>query len=60
MLYRSKIYLETADLFAWTIVIILLGKLFEIMVTMLLNAVYKRSQRVNINKYIKGGVCSDE
>lgn len=60
MLYRSKIYLETADLFAWTIVIILLGKLFEIMVTMLLNAVYKRSQRVDINKYIKGGVCSDE
>lgn len=49
MLYRSKIYLETADLFAWTIVIILLGKLFEITVTMLLSAVYKRSQRVDAN-----------
>ena len=60
MLYRSKIYLETADLFAWTIVIILLGKLFEIIAAMLLSAVYKRSQRVDINKYIKGGVCSDE
>lgn len=46
MLYRAKIYLETADLFAWTIVIILLGKLFELMVTKLLNAAYKRSQKL--------------
>jgi NitT/TauT family transport system permease protein len=28
-LYLSKIYLSTADLFAWTLVIILLSALFE-------------------------------
>ena len=60
MLYRAKIYLETADLFAWTIVIILLGKLFELLVTSLLNVIYKRSQRLKINSNIKGGVCSDD
>ncbi|MGN0637864.1 MAG: ABC transporter permease [Huintestinicola sp.] len=60
MLYRSKIYLETADLFAWTIVIILLGKLFEMIVTNLLDILYKRSQHLKINHNIKGGVCSDE
>lgn len=60
MLYRSKIYLETADLFAWTIVIILLGKLFELLVTSLLEALYKRSQHYKINHNLKGGVCSDE
>lgn len=60
MLYRSKIYLETADLFAWTIVIILLGKLFELLVTSLLETLYKRSQHLKINEKIKGGVCSDD
>lgn len=60
MLYRSKIYLETADLFAWTIVIILLGKLFELLVTGLLEALYKRSQHLKISPNIKGGVCSDD
>ncbi len=60
MLYRSKIYLETADLFAWTIVIILLGKLFELLVTSLLDILYKRSQHLKINQNLKGGVCSDE
>lgn len=60
MLYRSKIYLETADLFAWTIVIVLLGKLFELLVTSLLDCVYKRSQHLKINQNLKGGVCSDE
>lgn len=60
MLYRSKIYLETADLFAWTIVIIMLGKLFELLVTRLLECIYKRSQRLKISNINKGGVCSDE
>lgn len=60
MLYRSKIYLETADLFAWTIVIVLLGKLFELLVTSLLDCVYKRSQHLKITNTDKGGVCSDE
>lgn len=60
MLYRAKIYLETADLFAWTIVIIILGKLFEKLVTRLLRVIYKRSQRLKISKSVKGGVCSDD
>ena len=29
MLYESKIYLETTDLFAWTAVVILLSLFFE-------------------------------
>lgn len=56
MLYRAKIYLETADLFAWTMVIIILGKLFEFLVCKVLGFIYTRSQRVNF----KGGVCSDD
>ena len=28
-LYEAKVYLSTADLFAWTIVIVLLSVLFE-------------------------------
>ncbi len=56
MLYRAKIYLETADLFAWTMVIIILGKLFELLVCKALELIYKHSQRVNF----KGGVCSDD
>ncbi|MCI7766414.1 MAG: ABC transporter permease subunit [Oscillospiraceae bacterium] len=60
MLYRSKIYLETADLFAWTIVIIILGKLFEVLVISLLDVIYRRSRRFNIIRKFKGGVCSDD
>ncbi len=47
MLYRAKIYLESEDLFAWTIVIIILGKLFELLVTSLLNVIYRRSMRLD-------------
>ena len=56
MLYRAKIYLETADLFAWTLVIIILAKLFELLISKALGFIYKRSQKVKI----KGGVCSDD
>ena len=52
MLYRSKIYLETADLFAWTAVIILLSMAFERIVRFMLDLAYKLS--------VKGGVCSDD
>lgn len=56
MLYRAKIYLETADLFAWTLVIIILAKLFELLISKALDLIYKKSQKVKI----KGGVCSDD
>ena len=57
MLYRAKIYLETEELFAWTITIICLGKLFEQLAVLLLKAVYRSSQRIGA---FKGGVCSDD
>lgn len=46
MLFRAKIYLETADLFAWTAVIIILSRLFEIIVTAAVKCIYKLSQRL--------------
>ncbi len=46
MLYRAKIYLETADLFAWTVVIIILSKLLEALVSLLLKLIYRRTQRI--------------
>ena len=59
-LYMAKIYLSTADLFAWTIVIILVSALFEKIFLRLLRAffacltpvsythldVYKRQARI--------------
>lgn len=47
MLYRAKIYLETADLFAWTAVIIILSKVFECIVIKALELLYKRAMKVN-------------
>lgn len=41
-LYMAKIYLSTADLFAWTIVIIAVSALFEKLFLMLIQAVSKR------------------
>ncbi|MDE6593643.1 MAG: ABC transporter permease subunit [Oscillospiraceae bacterium] len=46
MLFRAKIYLETADLFAWTAVIIILGRIFEGIVMGALKRIYKLSQKV--------------
>ena len=40
-LYQAKIYLETADLFAWTVVIILLSQLFEYLFLLSLRAVFR-------------------
>lgn len=45
-LFRSKIYLETADLFAWTAVIIIVSEIFERAAAAILKFVYKRSQRI--------------
>ncbi len=40
-LYNSKVYLETADLFAWTVVVILLSFIFEKLVVKLLEKLLK-------------------
>ena len=37
-LYTAKIYLETADLFAWTIVVLILCSLFEKIVFLVLES----------------------
>ena len=42
-IYNSKIYLETADLFAWTAVVVILSMLFEyVIVTLLKRAMLRR------------------
>ncbi len=46
MLFRAKLYLETADLFAWSAVIIVLGKLLEVIVCKGLELIYKKSKSV--------------
>ncbi len=45
-LYMSKIYLETADLFAWTLVIILVSRLCEGIFTALVKLMVKRVERM--------------
>jgi len=45
-LYRSKIYLETADLFAWTIVIIVLSAILERLFRLVLDLIYRRLEAV--------------
>ena len=45
-LYQSKVYLETADLFAWTITVILLSYLCEKIFAMIINLLQKRVERM--------------
>ena len=45
-LYDSKIYLETADLFAWTVVIILISVAFEKLFLALLNRAFAGSEKI--------------
>ncbi len=45
-LYMSKVYLETADLFAWTLVIILLSFLCEKLFMLLVDLFVRRVQRM--------------
>lgn len=45
-LFMSKVYLETADLFAWTIVIILVSWLFERLFVLLVSLLVKRVERM--------------
>ncbi|MCI5578001.1 MAG: ABC transporter permease subunit [Oscillospiraceae bacterium] len=45
-LYQSKVYLETADLFAWTITVILLSYLCEKIFALIINLLQKRVERM--------------
>ena len=46
MLYEAKVYFKTADLFAWTVVIILASLLFEKLFLRLLRAVFARLEKL--------------
>lgn len=46
MLYESKVYLETADLFAWTFVVVLLSFLCEKVFLLLVDILRKRVERM--------------
>lgn len=45
MLYRSKVYFETTDLFAWTLVIILFSLMIELAVGRLFDCAARRKRR---------------
>ena len=45
-LYNAKVYLDTPDLFAWTLVIIIISLVFEKIFLALLNFVVKRLERM--------------
>ncbi|MBE5960212.1 MAG: ABC transporter permease subunit [Lachnospiraceae bacterium] len=45
-LYQAKIYLNTPELFAWTVVIIIISVLFERSVLALLHGITKRLERI--------------
>lgn len=45
-LYNSKVYLETADLFAWTFVIIILSLITEKLILLLVDIAVKRIEKI--------------
>ena len=45
-LYMSKIYLDTDDLFAWTVVIVVISFLFEKLVVSLFKLGYRRLEKL--------------
>jgi len=44
-LYNAKVFFSTPDLFAWTVVIILLASLFEKILLFLSNRIFRRLER---------------
>ena len=48
MLYKAKIYLETADLFAWTLAIVIISVLFEKLFLFILGIIEKQICRGGI------------
>jgi NitT/TauT family transport system permease protein len=45
MLYRAKLYLMTKELFAWTVVIVLLAAIFEKLVMLAIKSASERVMR---------------
>ena len=45
MLYQAKIYLNTVDVFAWTVIIVLISVLFEKLVMLLIRLGYRKLER---------------
>lgn len=45
MLYQAKIYFDTADLFAWTIIIVLVSQLFEKLFLLLMKKSFARLEK---------------
>lgn len=45
-LYEAKVYLDTAELFAWTVVVVVVSVLFEKIFTGLLRRIFKRLERL--------------
>ncbi len=45
-LYFSKVYFQTSELFAWTVVIVLVGILFEKLIIRLIDSGYRRFERM--------------
>jgi NitT/TauT family transport system permease protein len=45
-LQQAKVYLDTPDLFAWTVVIVVLSFLFERLILTLLKQLQKASERI--------------
>lgn len=50
-LYNAKIYLNTPDLFAWTLVIVLISLFFEKLLLTLLDQAVRRLERINPHGY---------
>lgn len=46
MLYNAKVYFETADLFAWTLVIVLVSVVCEKLFIMLIDHLYRRLEKL--------------
>lgn len=45
MLYQAKIYFDTADLFAWTVIIVLVSQTFEKLFLLLLRKAYEKLEK---------------
>ena len=46
MLYNAKIYLNTTDLFSWTVIIVIISVLFEKFFMFLPRSLYRRLERI--------------
>ena len=51
-MYRAKIYLETADLFAWTLVIIVISAAFERVFLFLVKLLEKKINKGGIKNTV--------